>query len=37
VVSEPVTIRFGGGAGAKFVCSKDPDGTYLELIEPFNG
>jgi glyoxylase I family protein len=36
MVSEPVTIRFGGGAGAKFFCFKDPDGTFLELIEPFN-
>ena len=37
MVSEPVTTRFAGGAGAKFFCFKDPDGTYLELIEPFNG
>jgi catechol 2,3-dioxygenase-like lactoylglutathione lyase family enzyme len=37
MVSEPVTIRFAGGAGAKFFCFKDPDGTFLELIEPFNG
>ena len=37
IVSEPVTIRFAGGAGAKFFCFKDPDGTFLELIEPFNG
>jgi glyoxylase I family protein len=35
-VSEPVTIRFGNKAGAKFFCFKDPDGTFLELIEPFN-
>ena len=37
LVSEPVTIRFGNKAGAKFFCFKDPDGTFLELIEPFNG
>jgi catechol 2,3-dioxygenase-like lactoylglutathione lyase family enzyme len=37
MVSEPVTIRFGNKAGAKFFCFKDPDGTFLELIEPFNG
>jgi glyoxylase I family protein len=37
MVSEPVTIRFGSKAGAKFFCFKDPDGTFLELIEPFNG
>jgi glyoxylase I family protein len=36
VVSEPVTIRFANKAGAKFFCFKDPDGTFLELIEPFN-
>ena len=34
-VSEPVTMRFPNGAGSKFFCFKDPDGTYLELIEPF--
>ena len=37
MVSEPVTIKFGNKAGAKFFCFKDPDGTFLELIEPFNG
>jgi glyoxylase I family protein len=37
MVSEPVVIRFGNKAGAKFFCFKDPDGTFLELIEPFNG
>ena len=37
MISEPVTIHFAGGAGAKFFCFKDPDGTFLELIEPFNG
>jgi glyoxylase I family protein len=36
MVSEPVTIRFASKAGAKFFCFKDPDGTFLELIEPFN-
>ncbi len=37
MVSEPVTMKFGKGtAGAKFFCFKDPDGTFLELIEPFN-
>ncbi|MBI3246063.1 MAG: VOC family protein [Deltaproteobacteria bacterium] len=34
-VSEPVVIRFPNKAGAKFFCFKDPDGTFLELIEPF--
>jgi catechol 2,3-dioxygenase-like lactoylglutathione lyase family enzyme len=37
MVSEPVTIRFANQTGAKFFCFKDPDGTFLELIEPFNG
>jgi glyoxylase I family protein len=36
MVSEPVTIRFANKAGARFFCFKDPDGTFLELIEPFN-
>jgi len=36
MVSEPVTMRFANRAGAKFFCFKDPDGTFLELIEPFN-
>ena len=34
-VSEPVILRFRNGAGSKFCCFKDPDGTFLELIEPF--
>jgi catechol 2,3-dioxygenase-like lactoylglutathione lyase family enzyme len=37
MLSEPVTIRFANKAGAKFFCFKDPDGSFLELIEPFNG
>jgi catechol 2,3-dioxygenase-like lactoylglutathione lyase family enzyme len=37
LVSKPVVIRFGNKAGAKFFCFKDPDGTFLELIEPCNG
>jgi glyoxylase I family protein len=37
MVSEPVVIKFRNKAGAKFFCFKDPDGTFLELIEPFNG
>jgi glyoxylase I family protein len=36
MVSEPVIIRFANKAGSKFFCFKDPDGTFLELIEPFN-
>ncbi len=34
-VSEPMTMRFPNGSGSKFFCFKDPDGTFLELIEPF--
>ena len=34
-VSEPVILRFRNGAGSKFCCFKDPDDTFLELIEPF--
>lgn len=36
MVSDPVEISAGHKAGARFFCFKDPDGTYLELIEPFN-
>jgi glyoxylase I family protein len=36
MVSEPVQINAGKKAGARFFCFKDPDGTFLELIEPFN-
>jgi glyoxylase I family protein len=36
MVSDPVEISAGRTAGARFFCFKDPDGTYLELIEPFN-
>jgi glyoxylase I family protein len=36
MVSEPVEMSAGRKAGARFFCFKDPDGTYLELIEPFN-
>ena len=44
-ITQPVTrdmfdidrgARFRNKAGAKFFCFKDPDGTFLELIEPFN-
>jgi glyoxylase I family protein len=35
-LSAPVTMQFGNRAGAKFFCFRDPDGTFLELIEPFN-
>lgn len=34
-VSEPVIRQVPNKAGAKFFCFKDPDGTFLELIEPF--
>ena len=37
MVSEPVLMRFASGAGSRFFCFKDPDGNFLELIEPFNG
>ena len=36
MVSEPVMMSAGKKAGARFFCFKDPDGTFLELIEPFN-
>ena len=36
-VSEPIMMHFPNGSGSKFFCFKDPDGTFLELIEPFQG
>ena len=35
IISEPATIEVGGGHGSRFFCFKDPDGTYLELVENF--
>src|SRR5262245_3376710 len=34
-VSEQVMLRFRDAGGIKFWCLKNPDGTFLESIEPF--
>ena len=35
ILSEPATVSTGEGHGSRFFCFKDPDGTYLELVESF--
>jgi len=35
ILSEPATVSAGEGHGSRFFCFKDPDGTYLELVESF--
>jgi len=35
ILSEPATVSTGDGHGSRFFCFKDPDGTYLELVETF--
>lgn len=35
ILSEPATVSSGNGHGSKFFCFKDPDGTFLELVENF--
>jgi glyoxylase I family protein len=35
ILSEPATVSTGEGHGSRFFCFKDPDGTFLELVEGF--
>ncbi len=35
ILSEPASVLSGNGHGSRFFCFKDPDGTYLELVENF--
>jgi len=35
ILSEPATVTTEEGHGSRFFCFKDPDGTYLELVESF--
>jgi len=35
IVSPPATVMLNESAGSKFFCFKDPDGTFLELVERF--
>ncbi|MDG1204541.1 MAG: VOC family protein [Pseudomonadales bacterium] len=35
IVGPPGTVTMENGHGSRFFCFKDPDGTYLELVENF--
>ena len=35
VLSEPATVMSSANHGSRFFCFKDPDGTFLELVESF--
>lgn len=35
VLSEPATVMQDDTHGSSFFCFKDPDGTYLELVQSF--
>ena len=35
VLSPPATVYAGTNHGSRFFCFKDPDGTFLELVEQF--
>lgn len=35
IVSPPAEVMVTENAGSRFFCFKDPDGTYLELVENF--
>jgi glyoxylase I family protein len=35
IVGPPGTVSLGNGHGSRFFCFKDPDGTFLELVESF--
>lgn len=36
VLSEPATVRMSDTSYTRFFCFKDPDGTFLELVQSFN-
>lgn len=36
ILSPPATVMMNATAGSRFFCFKDPDGTFLELVETFN-
>ena len=35
VLSEPATVMSSADHGSSFFCFKDPDGTFLELVQSF--
>ena len=35
IVGPPGTVSLGNGRGSRFFCFKDPDGSFLELVENF--
>ena len=36
ILSPPATVMMNENAGSRFFCFKDPDGTFLELVETFS-
>jgi catechol 2,3-dioxygenase-like lactoylglutathione lyase family enzyme len=35
ILSLPATVKMDDGHGSHFFCFKDPDGSYIELVETF--
>jgi len=35
ILSVPATVKMDNGHGSHFFCFKDPDGSYIELVENF--
>lgn len=35
LLSEPVTVKMSENSHSQFFCFKDPDGTFLELVQVF--
>ena len=35
ILSVPATVTMADGHGSHFFCFKDPDGSYIELVENF--
>ena len=36
VLSKPVTVKMSDSSYSQFFCFKDPDGTFLELVQVFS-
>ena len=37
ILAPPATVMMNASAGSRFFCFRDPDGTYLELVQTFTG
>lgn len=35
-LSPPATVSINANAGSRFFCFRDPDGTFLELVQSFS-